>query len=389
MFKNHLRNTPLLYIEWDNNVHIKNFSRKILEKYGFSVQDLYHKTPQELIYMAARKEDISLIGNKMSALLHEGYTQTEFDLQFYDNNKNIVYSHWYNSILRDEKGRVVSILSLIDDITNTKQIERKLKTQNEFIEAVINSLPGIFYLFDDEGNYLQWNRNFERLLGLDSEQFVKEHLLDHYDEEDKIIIQENLKKVIEDGETAFVAHINADDGTKPAYYLTGISIMMNNKKYIVGNGFDITDLEKSELELRKSLKDKEILLAEIHHRVKNNLAMISGLIELQRDSVKNRTARNTLMESMLRIHSMALIHEKLYHSQDLAHINMDEYIPELAHSIIEVLTSNITVKLETEIDQIRLDINQAIPIALILNELISNSMKHAFIKQQTGKSEFG
>jgi two-component sensor histidine kinase/ligand-binding sensor domain-containing protein len=148
-------------------------------------------------------------------------------------------------------------------------------------------------------------------------------------------------------------------------------------------------LESSERQLRKSLEEKEILLKEIHHRVKNNLQIISSLLDLQADTLeipRDSKILQVFEESKNRIRSMTLIHENLYQTRDLARINVPEYIRELvAHFIntYENLMERITPRIQ--VDNISLNMDTAIPIGLILSELISNALKHAFPHGEEGE----
>ena len=128
-----------------------------------------------------------------------------------------------------------------------------------------------------------------------------------------------------------------------------------------------------------------MLLQEIHHRVKNNMAVISGLLELQSLNIDDDAVQEMLRESQMRIQSMAMIHEKLYSSDSLAKINLPEYVRELSNTVINTHKKgdkDITVRYQ--FDDIEININQAIPCGLIINELLVNCFKHAFQDQQTG-----
>jgi PAS domain S-box-containing protein len=141
---------------------------------------------------------------------------------------------------------------------------------------------------------------------------------------------------------------------------------------------DVTDRKRSE-KIKQSLKEKEILLQEIHHRVKNNIQVISSLLSLQSRFVKDDTYVEMLREAQNRIRSMALIHEKLYQAENLASINFNEYITDLVNSLFRsygVDTQHITFNIEVE--HVDLGIDAAIPCGLIINELVSNALKYAF-----------
>lgn len=132
-------------------------------------------------------------------------------------------------------------------------------------------------------------------------------------------------------------------------------------------------------ELQQSLHDKEILLKEIHHRVKNNLAIMSGLFELQLDNTDSKETEKVLRNSQSRLQSMALVHDKLYQTSSLSEIEMAHYIPELVESLRNTFESSIQdVELRFDIDDICLDIDHAIPCGLLINEIVVNAFKHAF-----------
>ncbi|MBD2729844.1 hypothetical protein H6G96_26880 [Nostoc sp. FACHB-892] len=144
--------------------------------------------------------------------------------------------------------------------------------------------------------------------------------------------------------------------------------------------------KQAEEQIKASLQEKEVLLKEIHHRVKNNLQIISSLLNLQAEYLKDNQALEVFKDSQNRIESMALIHEKLYQSQDLARINFADYIQDLVTNLFysyNVNSSAITLKMNVE--EVFLAIDAAIPCGLIINELISNSLKYAFPEKQPGE----
>jgi two-component sensor histidine kinase len=148
----------------------------------------------------------------------------------------------------------------------------------------------------------------------------------------------------------------------------------------------IETIKESEQQLKASLKEKEILLKEIHHRVKNNMAVVSSLLHLQSLYVKDDDLKKIFSESRNRISAMALVHEKLYQSKDFIEINLKEYIQTLIDNLFSSYNINKEyIRLETDIDNIQLDIDRLIPCGLILNELITNSLKHAFQDRKDGE----
>ncbi|MDX1901345.1 MAG: histidine kinase dimerization/phosphoacceptor domain -containing protein [Gammaproteobacteria bacterium] len=141
--------------------------------------------------------------------------------------------------------------------------------------------------------------------------------------------------------------------------------------------------------LQKSLKEKEALLKEVYHRVKNNLQVITSLINLQLETIENDMSRQALIESVTRVKSMALVHEMLYQSMNLSEIEVGEYVEKLIYYLYEIYNINRnTVKFSMENNHVVLPIDKAVTFGLIINEIISNSLKHAFPNQKKGEIKF-
>ena len=133
------------------------------------------------------------------------------------------------------------------------------------------------------------------------------------------------------------------------------------------------------------MEEKELLLKEIHHRVKNNLNVISSLLNLQSKYIKDKAALEVFKESQRRARSMALIHKMLYQSVDLKCINFGEYIETLTEELFRTYATGDNIHLKMDVGDILLDTNTAVPLGLIVNELVSNSLKHAFPDNRVGR----
>jgi two-component sensor histidine kinase len=143
-----------------------------------------------------------------------------------------------------------------------------------------------------------------------------------------------------------------------------------------------------EKKIRQSLQEKNVMLAEIHHRVKNNLAIVSGLLELETHDSDDKQTIDFIRKSQTRIKSMAIVHEKLYESNNLSNVNLYEYVRELTETIRESwMKHESSVGFDLSIDEVDININQAIPLSLIIHELITNAIKHAFASNQSGRIE--
>ncbi len=148
----------------------------------------------------------------------------------------------------------------------------------------------------------------------------------------------------------------------------------------------IDEREKATSQLSVALKEKEVLLAEIHHRVKNNLAIVRGLLNMQLNTTTNELAKATLRESVNRVSTMALIHQKLYTRDNPDSIDFGKYVEELVREVSAsyVQTGRIMPEVNTDVKDIILNLNRAVPCGLIINELLSNAFKHAFKTDQNG-----
>jgi two-component sensor histidine kinase len=148
---------------------------------------------------------------------------------------------------------------------------------------------------------------------------------------------------------------------------------------MVGVARDITERKRTEERIRASLREKEVLLKEIHHRVKNNLQVISSLLSLQAEYLKDESMLKIMRESQNRVKSMALVHEKLYQSQNLASIEFGEYVRELVTQLSRSYGINPDlIRLNISTDAIDLAVDRAIPCGIIVNELVTNALKYAF-----------
>jgi len=149
---------------------------------------------------------------------------------------------------------------------------------------------------------------------------------------------------------------------------------------------DITERKRSEEQIRSALLEKEILLKEIHHRVKNNLQIVASILQLQSGYIRDEEAKTVFLESQKRIESMSLIHEKLYRTKDLARIDFKGYVDELVRSLLTLTKGESgRIGVEVDIEGVILDVGHSIPCGLIINELVSNALRHAFPNRGDGR----
>ena len=280
------------------------------------------------------------------------------------------------------------VLIIIErDISERKLAEEELKKREHLLSDLFNTSPLGIALLNSHNEVMEINKGFEHLFGYTSEEIEGLEL-------DRVIVpKEYLKHAKELTETPVVEEVATRRKTKSGKLIDviiyAVPIIIDEKMvYKYGIYVDITDRKKAEEDVRKSLREKEVLLAEIHHRVKNNLAVITGLLELQSYNSGDENARRILRDSQMRIHSIALVHEKLYDNENFSEIKVQDYIRELSASIKQTMgVDALDVHISFDLQDISLPITQALPCGLLLNEILTNSFKHAFKGREKGKVE--
>jgi PAS domain S-box-containing protein len=270
-----------------------------------------------------------------------------------------------------------------EDISQ-RQITKELLSSKRHSEAILGNMSEGILELTHEGTIIYANPATVSLTGIPEESLLASDFTELFHETHRERINELL------GVSGDMPQRNTEDSP----------LILNSKQVSVNivplkNGEhdsvavildDITERKLTEDKIKASLREKEVLLKEVHHRVKNNLQVISSLLNLQSRYVKDRQALEMFKESQSRVRSMALIHEKLYQSEDLARIDIAGYIRDLISSLFRSYgASAAAIKVKTDVHDILLDINAAIPCGLIINELVSNCLKHAFPDGRGGK----
>jgi PAS domain S-box-containing protein len=278
--------------------------------------------------------------------------------------------------------------SLINFLSDKSFLEKTQTLEIEFEEVFNNSNDALFITEPYNSRILKCNKRAVELFALQSEQdFIDNfginfHKLPYTNEIDKLFLDSMEKYNQFDYEFEY---ISAD---KREWWGNIAIKRYNTQKKESFNLVRITDIskiKKAENDLKKLLTDKDVLLAEIHHRVKNNMAIISGLVYLQSLKIEDETLRSHFIDTQNRIKSMAIVHEKLYKTQSFEAVNFKEYLKDLVTNLENLFSSADTkIGIEIQCDDISLKMDYAIPCALIVNELISNAIKHAFKNKNNG-----
>ena len=296
----------------------------------------------------------------------------------------------YTLPVKDAKGNVTFGMSMSQDITVRKQGEKALKESEEKLHLIIDRSSIGICTVDLLGNFIMTNPAYEMLLGYSKEE-LKElsfYEVTHPDNrpENKKLFQDmfNLKTKDFILEKKYIRK----DGMEIDVVVHGIGVRDDEGNTQFGTAFveDITQRKQAEEQIKASLKEKNTLIDEIHHRVKNNLNIITSLLDLQANSIDDDRTKEILNDSRNRIFAMSAIHETLHGSENLSEIDLKKYLSKITTSIFQSSSVDPSkVKLKTDIEEMPISINQASPLGLIINELISNSLKYAFSDEREGE----
>ncbi len=198
-----------------------------------------------------------------------------------------------------------------------------------------------------------------------------------FSRESRNAVEQVFTSLIADGAAVCECTCRTKEGRLFPVELSTQRFAMEGKEAIIANGRDITERKRSDDLIRSALREKDVLLREVHHRVKNNMQVISSLLNLQASQTSDPAARATLEESRQRVRSIALIHEKLYNSGNMASIDFGAYLKSVADELLKTF-GRPDVSCRLDLEGIRFEIDRAIPAGLIVNELLTNSLRHAF-----------
>ncbi|MEA2062325.1 MAG: histidine kinase dimerization/phosphoacceptor domain -containing protein [Gemmatimonadota bacterium] len=253
-------------------------------------------------------------------------------------------------------------------------------------ERTVDAVPELIALIDDKFRIVRLNRTMASRLGLEPHQCIGKTCFSVIHKKETPPDSCPYRKMLADGrEHSVEIHVENLDGD---FIVTTSPLFDAEKQQMLclHVARDVTKQKRAEQQIKTSLKEKEVLLSEIHHRVKNNMQIISSLLSLQAQRIKNKRYRKMFNESHSRIQAMALIHETLYRSESFARIEFSKYLATLCSNLSSLyLSGRRTIEIDIDTSGISLEMECSVPCGLILNELVSNCLKHAFPARRAGK----
>ncbi|HMB46576.1 MAG TPA: PAS domain S-box protein [Candidatus Methanoperedens sp.] len=306
-------------------------------------------------------------------------------------------SGWVNATYaphRDANGKIVGVIATVRDITKRKKAEDLLNKSKEFAETVINSMKDAIAIIDvNTFRIINANSYFLEIYGMREEELIGKTCYEITHKRARPCTPPDdicpLMDTLNTGKYSTAEHVHYTKSGEKRYVevsTTPVKDEFGKVVTVIHVARDITERKVAEDKIKASLKEKETLLKEIHHRVKNNLQIVSSLLDHQSQFIKDKKVIEIFTDSQNRIASMALVHEKLYQSKDLGKIDFSDYINDLAANLFQSYIENSgKIRLNMKIENIQLDIDFAIPCGLIINELVTNSLKYAFPAGSVGE----
>lgn len=291
--------------------------------------------------------------------------------------------------MTDYRTKKITFRIAVIDLTEIKKAGDKLKESEGRFRMIADASAIMIWMTDENQDLIYMNKARLRFMGKEEGSITNNdltHMLHPKDKKEFLDKFKNAQKKKEE----FIIEIRAknSNGEYRWIYETVLPRFLANGTFsgFIGSSIDITENKNIRVELQDSLTEKETLLKEIHHRVKNNLQIISSLLNMQAHALQNNEVKAAFQVSQDRIRSMALIHEKLYKTKELKSINMEEYIRDISSQLFQSYkNSENRIDLILDVERIDVGIELAIDFGLILNELITNSLKHAFPNNRDGR----
>ncbi|TVQ15899.1 MAG: PAS domain S-box protein [Balneolaceae bacterium] len=384
-FQKLFENSPEGIIIIDENDVIQDANRSFLTMFGYKYQEVVGNNVNKLIVPKGMEDEASELTSRVSK--EDLVVQNETLRRRKDGS--LLNVSILGSPIR-AKGDKKEVYGIYRDISEQKRSEDALRQSEEKYRTIIETIEDGFFETNLEGEFVYINQALAEITGYKREVLIGMAHYRYTDEENAAKVIKTFVKVYETGipELGVEWEIIRNNGDK-RYVEASVSL----KRDLAGKpeGFrgivrDVTERRVAANQIRESLREKEVLLTEIHHRVKNNMAVISSLLSMQSDYVTDDNYKALFRESENRIRSMAMIHEKLYQNETFSSIEFGAYTRELAESLAESLSrGNSGINVSVEAEEVYLDMITAVPCGLILNEVLTNCFKHAFNGRKTGE----
>ncbi len=299
----------------------------------------------------------------------------------------------FNGYPEIKNEKVTKLYGTMEDITKEKKEQEELEKAYEKLKTSQRIAKLGYWTHDITENKSEWSEEVYNIWEQNPQTFEPnlENMLETVHQEDKNIFLNDVNTAFPDQNFYDSEHRIITPSGKVKWVLQRITLHRNEEgtpEKLEGIAQDITDHKRQEKEIMEALKEKETLLAEVHHRVKNNLAVVSGLMQLQAYEEESDVLKEKLLDSVSRIVSMASIHEQLYQSNSFSKLDFSGNLEKLGQKIVNTMQVKTSIALSFDLEPVQLNVNQAIPLSLIVSEVVTNILKHAFKEREDGQIVF-
>jgi PAS domain S-box-containing protein len=370
-----------MIVATDIDYNINEFNSAAEETFGYSREEvigqplsMLFSDNQEMSKVVERITDVGSLANEIINRKKDG----TFFISFLSA-----------SVIKNEKGEIVGAMGVSRDITALKKAEEELHLSEERHRAIYDQAYIGIARIAKMGRFLLVNERLCDMLNYTADELYKKTFYE-------LGVQEEVEESLVDWDQLLSGRIKnfsreqtyvRKDGELLSANVT-VSLVRDsndNPNYFVAVFEDITERKEYEKQLEESIKEKEVLLKEVHHRVKNNMQVISSILNLQSSYIDDETALAILRESQDRIKSMSFVHESLYQSKTLSEVNFAEYVKNIARNLFHSYgRPEGGLTLDFDLEELYLNLDTSIPCGLIINEVVSNSLKYAFQGREKG-----
>jgi len=430
-----LQSSPIPKFVIDTSHRIISWNKALEEISGIKVQEVigthehwraFYKAERPCLADLLMEGDLGKIPQlyagkyKESDVVSGAYEATDFFPHLGQYGK---WLHFIAAPIIDSNGRLIGAVETLEDITGLVEAERALRESEERYRTLIDQIPDyvfvhrnaiILYVNPSAASHLGYDRN--DLIGKPITLYITP---EHHEKVKEMMVMRMAGREVPPYEMS----IRAQDGTHHTVLVNGAKVQYMGEPASLNVLTDITTIKeaeetirqaneilekrvsertealtrankqmeeeivarkKAEEEISRSLEEKVLLLREIHHRVKNNLQIIASLLKLQSRYITDEKVLDAIQDTQSRVRAMSLVHERIYRSPDIAEINIKDYLKYLAKQVFQFYNMKQQIGISVTMDDIMTDIDTVSPLGLIMNELISNSLKHAFSDDRKG-----
>jgi PAS domain S-box-containing protein len=364
-------------------------NKKFLQFIGYSEKEILKRKFKDITH----PEDVGKSIDFLNKLVSKELNSFTAEKRYIHKSGSVVFINVTVSVVNNNNGEPDYFVSVVEDITHRKLSQEQLFKQAAKLNSIIESSSHQIWTMNRKRELTSFNQNYFKTIksffGVEVEVGIN--------------LRNNSKKMLHKSTYSVVDKLyeGAFRGVPQHFefpfrqkngkeiwletFLNPIKLKNGKIEEIACIAQDITEKKLSEAQIKGSLKEKEVLLKEVHHRVKNNLQVITSILSLQSTTIKDKKILDFLSESQNRIKSMAYIHESLYQTKDFTRINFSEYIQSLSKNLLHSYNiNNKSIGLRLDIEDVYLNLDLAIPCGLIINELVSNALKYAFPRGAKG-----